>query len=246
MQLKPGDIFGSSRIEIKSDKESEPGDRSLAKLINAGFYPGDNVLDTEYYIVQDENHKRSRLQMWNLVHYICRQEQASGGFPFHAGLIELSGKGALLAAPSGVGKSTCCLRIPPPWRALADDQTLVVCEDRERYYVHPLPTWSALTGGGHEPTWNVENFVSLSAIFFLQQAEQDEVQSLDRWQVSALVYKSARAASIIGDLILSKEERRLEKKRQFHNACDLARVVPGYSLKVSRQGEFWREIEKVF
>jgi len=37
-----------------------------------------------------------------------------GGLPLHAALVEREGVGILIAAASGVGKSTCCKRLPAP------------------------------------------------------------------------------------------------------------------------------------
>ena len=51
---------------------------------------------------------------------IYQRAQEAGGLPLHAGLVEKDGKGILLAAPSDTGKSTCCRRLPPPWKALCD------------------------------------------------------------------------------------------------------------------------------
>jgi SynChlorMet cassette protein ScmC len=66
----------------------------------------------------------------------------TGALPLHAGLVEREGRGALLAGPSGIGKSTCCAKIPAPWNAHSDDETIVLRDSIGRFVAHPFPTWS--------------------------------------------------------------------------------------------------------
>ncbi len=176
---------------------------------------------------------------------IYRREQFFGGLPFHAGLIELDGNGILIAANGGIGKSTCCRRIPPPWRALGDDQSLIVRDNSGRYVVHPFPTWSEHLWKPSSKTWNVERYVNLSAIFFLERAEYDEVVPLERKRSLFMINEMAIQAAVVGIINMNKEEERLLRLRLFNNSCDLSRSVPAYILRASLHGQFWKEIEKV-
>lgn len=168
-----------------------------------------------------------------------------GGLLFHAALIERNGRGMLIAAEGGVGKTTCCRRFPPSWKALCDDQTLVVCPGPKEYRGHPVPTWSHYLNGFSKKTWNIEYSVPLSAIFFLRQSDQTEVVPVGRGQAIALMIQSARQ---IGNRFMQKlpeEGRRTIWKQVLHNAGEIAKVIPAYTLRTSLTGRFWEEMEKV-
>ncbi len=66
------------------------------------------------------------INMLNVLNVMYEQAVQTGGLPFHAALVERHGRGVALAAPGDTGKSTCARRIPPPWTALCDDETLIV------------------------------------------------------------------------------------------------------------------------
>jgi SynChlorMet cassette protein ScmC len=68
--------------------------------------------------------------------------EKNGGGPAHAALAELNGKGILIAAHGGTGKSTCSIRLPSYWTPLSDDMSLIVKDSNKNYRVHPMPTWS--------------------------------------------------------------------------------------------------------
>lgn len=221
-------------------------DHTLAYTeLRVQFWYHRDVSDIIYWIGRNEDRERTALRMWNLTYFIHQREQFSGGFPFHAGLIEQNGQSILLAASGGVGKTTCCRRIPSPWRSPADDQTLVVRDDQGRYVVHPFPTWSEYFWKQSGRTWNVERYAPLSAVFFLQQAEKDRVTPVDQMRAAVLINEYATQGCIMGKIGLDKEERLLLKKRLFNNSCQLAKTVPAYLLEVSLYGSFWEEIEVV-
>ncbi|MEK7396169.1 MAG: SynChlorMet cassette protein ScmC [Candidatus Poribacteria bacterium] len=210
------------------------------------FWYHDDVPDKVCYVKQDENYEDSVMRMWGVTHLIYLREQISGGIPFHAGLVELNGQGVLLAAPGGIGKSTCCRRILDPWHAIADDQTLIVRDSQERYVIHPFPTWSNFRSRLPKKSWNVESHFPLSAIFFLQQAQNDEVIRLERGAAAMCINQSSIQAYIAGLTTFDREERKVIQSKTFNNSCELAKVIPAYVLRVSLNGRFWEEIEKVF
>ncbi len=64
-------------------------------------------------------------------------------FLIHGALLVNGEAGYVLTGPCGVGKSTAAARVPPPWRAVADDMVAVM-RTPAGYVVYPLPTWSQL------------------------------------------------------------------------------------------------------
>ncbi len=185
------------------------------------------------------------LIMWFSLFPIYQQAQHRGGMSFHAALVERNGIGVLLAAPGDIGKSTCCRRIPHPWHSLCDDETIVVRDNKNGYLAHPFPTWSDYLWRSTERTWNVQRYFSLAAIFFLQQAETNEVIPAGQGQTALLVSQSESCIALRNRATLDRKEEMTSKMKSFSNACEIAKAIPGYILRVSRSGQFWEEMEKV-
>lgn len=175
----------------------------------------------------------------------ARESQTRGGFLIHGALAEKNGAGVILAAPGGTGKSTASNRFPAPWRSLCDDTTLVVRDPQGRYWAHPWPTWSRFQNGGPGGTWDVQNAVSLKAIFILAQAVEDRAERVGPGQAVSLLVECVRQASLFMPLGLFQEEIATLHLEGFNNLCALARVIPAHVLHISRTGTFWREIERV-
>ena len=176
---------------------------------------------------------------------ILERVQDSGGLALHAAVVERQGIGILLAASANTGKSTCCSRLSSPWRPLCDDEALVVQDDKKQYQVHPLPTWSDYFMKRSEQTWNIESHVPLAAIFFLEQAEIDDVVPMGRGQAAVYIAQSAMQVSEPNLSNVDRAEVRAFRKKLFDNSCDLARVIPAFKLQVSLNGRFWEKIEQV-
>jgi SynChlorMet cassette protein ScmC len=256
MGLHAGEAEGTTRVVLASREtagtgQTGPGDaadawppKSAWNAIGSGYRTLLDMTEITYHINPNDTYANNMFRMWSLAFFIGQMEQSSGSLFCHAGLVEKDGKGVLLAASGGTGKSTCCRRIPAPWQALADDQVLVLAGKEAQYRVHPMPTWSEFLRGCFEKVWNVGDSYPLAAVFFLQQGETDEVEPLPQWQAAACIYKAAVEAGLIGLLGMDRDEQRLYKERLFNNACKLARAVPGYNLKVSLNGKFWKEIDK--
>lgn len=191
------------------------------------------------------NHELDILRKSLALYPIFERAQSSGGLPFHAGLVERYGTGILLAGSGNTGKSTCCRRLHSPWHPLCDDETLVVRDEQKRYLAHPFPTWSEYLWRQSEQTWNVEAHVPLSAIFFLERAEIGEVVPMGRGQTAVSIIQSATQVYRPNWNYLDREEARVLKKKLFDNACELAKEIPAFKLRVSLNGRFWEEIEKV-
>jgi SynChlorMet cassette protein ScmC len=185
------------------------------------------------------------LMMRASLYPIYQRIQDSGGLPLHAGLVERDGRGILLAAPRNTGKSTCCRRIPKPWYALCDEEALIVRNDQKKYLVHPFPTWSHYLMKRSEPTWNIQQHVPLTAIFFLEQAEVDEVTLLGQGKAAVSISNSAFQVCYRYWNDLDNEIIRTHRKGLFENACKLAKSIPAFRLRVSLTGRFWEKIEAV-
>jgi SynChlorMet cassette protein ScmC len=170
---------------------------------------------------------------------------SNGGLPFHAALVTRNGSGVLIAAAGGGGKSTCARRIPEPWQALCDDETIIVRDKGGRYVVHPFPTWSDRTSRRSRRNWDVQQYVPLQAIFFLEQSEEEMVFEVPKTQAAARAYKAAEQVSAQSFRGLDPAETRNFRQKLFENACELVRVVPTYVLRASRNGRFWEEMESV-
>ena len=185
------------------------------------------------------------MRMRHSFYPVYRRELYSGGFPIHAALVERDNKGVLLAASGGIGKSTCCHRIPHPWRVLGEDEALIVTDDRaQQYLAHPLPTWSNHRSRISGNSLNVEQYVPLSAVFFLKRGELDEVIPLGQGKGAAYLQSLARQKCTVGWKHLEEGEQICLRRSLFHNSCDLARAIPTFILRLTSSGRFWEKIEE--
>jgi SynChlorMet cassette protein ScmC len=185
------------------------------------------------------------IRTWMATYPIYQRAMETGGLPFHACLAGLEGTGVLFAAPGGGGKSTCARRLPPPWKVLCDDETLIVRDPEGRYFVHPFPTWSNFFWRREERTWNVQEYISLSAVFFIKKGGKEEVIPMGNGEAAIRIYQAAEQVCLRNWRYFSAEEERGEKESLFANACELSQNIPAFTLRVSLEGQFWKEIEKV-
>jgi SynChlorMet cassette protein ScmC len=204
-----------------------------------------DVPDVVCELGTSEDHEEEVIRMWLALCPVFDRALEMGGLPFHAALVTRDGKGVLLAAAGGIGKSTCCRRIPGPWKALCDDTTLVVADAHGDYRAHPFPTWSNYLWKRSEKTWDAQAHVPVSAICFLEQDTTDEAIPVGQGQASVLITESATQICQTGWRNLSFEERRAFKETLFENACALARKTPAFRLRVSEHGRFWENIEQI-
>ena len=195
-------------------------------------------------ICDHSTHDTEIMNMWNALQPIFQQAQKTGGLPIHGALLEIEGKGVIIAAPGDTGKSTCCRRVPDYWKPLCDDELLVVFDKEQGYRAHPFPTWSDYLWRNSAKTWDVAYSVSLQAIFFLEQAQTDEVIPVGNGQAAILIKQSAMQVCEKFWRKVDKEHKRELTKRLFGNACEMAKVIPAYTLKATLEGRFWEEIER--
>ncbi|MFH1386594.1 MAG: SynChlorMet cassette protein ScmC [bacterium] len=170
---------------------------------------------------------------------------AKGGLPFHAGLIVKDGLGFILPACGGIGKSTCCARVPAPWVAPADDEVLVVRAGDNDYQAHPFPTWSNFTVGREKQSWKTQESYPLKAILFLERAKEDLLIPLGPGAASGRIYQSAEQAFRRCLKDLDNKKKLATKHQLFENSCALAKQIPAYVFKVSLKGQFWDCLEGI-
>jgi SynChlorMet cassette protein ScmC len=150
-----------------------------------------------------------------------------------------------LAASGGTGKTTASNRLPPPWRSLSDDATLVVRDGRDTFWAHPWPTWSRFLPGEPGGSWHTERATPLKAVFSLAQAPEERVAPVGQGEAVAILSAAAEQAAISMMHGLDATEKRALRLERFNNVCPLARAVPIYRLHLSLTGAFWQEIERV-
>ena len=204
-----------------------------------------DVADVICEISHEQGQEFSALSTRLFLYPVYQRAQDSGGLPFHAALIERNGIGVLLVAPADTGKSTCCLRLTAPWFALCDEETLIVRNKQKRYLAHPLPTWSDCRKERPKLTWNVQRYIPLSAIFFLEQAKSDEVVPIGQGQAEIFITLSTMYMWRRAWIIVEQDKKASLTKKVLENASELAKAVPAFILRVSLSGRFWEEMEKV-
>lgn len=167
-----------------------------------------------------------------------------GGLLLHGALAEKDGQGVILAAPGGTGKTTASNRLPPPWRSLCDDTTLVVPDGSGGYRAHPWPTWSRFRDKGPGGSWRVEESVPLAALFFLSRAEEDRVEPAAVPDAAAYLTESLhQTVGIPSQHGRTPEEAARHCWMELAAATALARAVPAYRLEISLTGMFWEAID---
>jgi SynChlorMet cassette protein ScmC len=184
--------------------------------------------------------------MWTLLDIIYRQVIACGGFPIHSALVRKGQKGVIIAAHGGTGKSTCCRRIPPPWKGVCDDEVLVVCDKSGRYFAHPCPTWSNfLLKRRKRPAWPIEKAVPISAYCFLKQSKKDRIEFVGRGQAAVSINQFSSQIAQRSYRNISKEQEVILRRKIFENACKAANFAQSYILEAHKNGKFWDEIERI-
>ena len=162
--------------------------------------------------------------------------QAGGGI-LHGGLALYHGRGYLLTAPPGGGKTTALSRLPAPWQVLADDTSLVWPGPAGKFRGSPLPTWSVLLSRSEAipaiERWQVGRAVDLAGVMLLRKARRERLSPLPPIQAAQHLY---RALSEHPRVVSNRTPFRLQL---FHTACCLARAIPCWELELTRHGRFW-------
>jgi SynChlorMet cassette protein ScmC len=164
--------------------------------------------------------------------------------PLHGGLVVRNGVGVVLAGPSGVGKSTCCQRIPQPWFSPCDDEVLLVKGSRGEIRVHPFPTLGDFQQYRSSRSWQVQESFSLKGILFLDRAERKGICFTGQGEAAILINDSAREVVHQYASYMTSSDAASLRSQILDLACGLAQEIPVLRLSVSRTGEFWIEIER--
>jgi SynChlorMet cassette protein ScmC len=204
--------------------------------------------DYKFGIKRKDGHEKF-LVMNQALGPIFRESIIKGGLPFHGALAELDGKGVIFAAPGNTGKSTCYRRLPSYWNALCDDLSLVVLEPSTgNYRAHPMPTWSKYSFREVKEIdhrWDIQHHVKLSAIFFLQRRDTDEIVPMNPVEAAMMINGSANQATCAFHKELSMIKNKEDRIQQFDNACKMAKTIPAYALRLTKDGNFWELVEQV-
>jgi len=175
--------------------------------------------------------------LWDSLYPIYRSVLTAGGAPLHAALVERDGRGCLLAGAGGSGKSTACRLLPPEWRVLCDDETIVLMTDGKAV-AHPFPTWSNfLLDKGGTRQWRVYESVPVAGIFFIEQAENDSLNLLGKGEGALKLY---RAAEVVFPDYSDSPGQRAEL---FEVSGNISHNIPTYRLGISLKGRFWELLE---
>ena len=181
---------------------------------------------------------------WRLVKLstaLARAFVPHGGVLLHGALAERDGRGVLLAAPGGTGKTTASNRLASPWRSLSDDMG----DAHGQWWARPWPTWSRFLPGGPGGVWDVQYAVPLHAVFYLAQGVEEQVEPLGAGQATVRLVQSAEHAAYYSLIPESSIEKiRALRQQSFDLLCALARAVPAFVLHLSLTGAFWVEIER--
>lgn len=199
--------------------------------------------------------------------------QHHGGGLIHGALGSLYGKGFLMAAPGGTGKSTASNRLPLPFLSHCDDTTLIVKDGGGHFQAHPFPTWSRFFCGDTQGSWLFNQPLPLRAIFHLSQSPADSLTDLtSAAQLSHCVAAYEQASRLLArkpNREGATDKNRLTAKpgintknnwfatghdpeqqtsreirmKWFENARQLIERIPGYKLNLSREGSFWELIQ---
>jgi len=252
MHLQPEDADGANLIffvesptpseSARRRAEAESGWLSLQKGNRILWYRLDSP-DLLIEWVKPLSEAETYVGMRDSLAFVYWQSLRRGGIPFHAGLAAYRGQGVILAGASGTGKSTCCRRLSPPWRALADDEVLVALTPEGRYVAHPFPTWSDYLLQTGKPTYFSQEALPAAGIFFLEQASQDECLPLSPAEALVEVAISAQVCLAHFLWYCGAAEAQTIRALIFANACELVKKVPAFRLRVSLKGRFWEKLE---
>jgi SynChlorMet cassette protein ScmC len=175
---------------------------------------------------------------------IARDAEDRGGVLLHGALATRGDAGIVLAGASGIGKTTATARLTPPWNSLSDDMTLIVPDERGDFWCHPWPTWSRFYEGGQGGAWNVARAARLHAICLLKQATRDRAEPLRGARAAVQLLENTRSTHV-PDNGEDVHAVRADWLQRFARACSVAAAVPCFVLHITRDGAFWRELDRI-
>jgi hypothetical protein len=166
-----------------------------------------------------------------------------GGGILHGGLIVRNGKGLILTAPPGGGKTTAISRLTSPWSVLADDACLVWTDNGLSFLASPLPTWSMLLGRSETLAaigrWKIGTAVPLEGIILLQKSDVDQLTPLPVAMVVPALYQALCEHPRV---VTNRDPHRM---RLFDSARCLAKATPVWHLDATLSGQFWESLTAI-
>jgi len=151
------------------------------------------------------------------------------------------GRGALVCAPGGTGKSTCAARLPAPHKVLADDCALLMRSGND-FIVQAMPTWSEIINNTSEInrlSFDCSASVKLSGIFFLEQSSNDTVHRLNNSVARSYLNSSLNDHMRWFLNHLPDAAARQLRIKIFSLSEQVASGLPAYRLCATLNGEFW-------
>jgi SynChlorMet cassette protein ScmC len=205
-------------------------------------------LDVICEISENTAHTESKERVYEIVSAllfpIYIRAFAVGGLPLHAALIEYNNQGFLLVGGSGTGKTTCCRRIPAPWRPLCEEEVLIMRDRKGHYVAHPFPNLHDFAWYGLRRSYEVQRPVPVKGIFFLEQGKIDKTIPMGCGASAPRIYKSASEALLRYRKYI-RDDMSAHRKKQFANACDIIRKTPAFILSTTLNGQFWEQMDRV-
>ncbi len=249
-----GQAMSLNRFNATQNTSSNQRWQELIAVIDNGTdrTPAENFASGRIFCLlpRPENHDLLISGMLIIAQAIARAEVSRGGLLIHGALVKVPGKsesGIILAGPSAVGKTTASKRLPLPWQPLSDDTSLIERDERGHYIAHPWPTWSHFysspegkpgTGG----SWDVQTGLPLQAIFFLEQADQDQVDTLSTASATAFLMQTVQHVTLPMARDLSPGRVQPLHQHQLAVAEEIIRAIPAYTLQLCTTGAFWVNI----
>ncbi len=227
---------GGQRIRVVG-APGQPGDMPPGELVCHLSSPGG---DETLFV-----------QLLDMIEALAAAVEAHrGGVLVHAALAAWTeagrNVGVLLAASGGTGKTTASNRLPPPWRSLCDDTTLVVQAADGSYWAHPFPSLSRFLWGGPGGSWATCTAVPLGGICFLQRdPDQDRAERLGTGEAVAYLLTAVEQATAHRLRRAPIEQARATRQQRFAWLSGLANTVPAYRLHITLNGPFWEELARV-
>jgi len=238
-------------VPLDRNRIPEGPDASWSSYSQGSAYRAWISLDTAEAILEIEpafiDHPEIRyIYMSAALRIVFRHCLASGsGCSLHAASAAFNGAGIIITASGQTGKSTCYDRLPATWKPLADDTALAVRNSSGKYSVHPMPTWSDYLRGKKKSTFETNTAYPLKGLFFLEQAKNDEVKPVTAAISAGILHRLSREAWAAFLIRLRKDQKKLLDHSLFDACCSIANATPGYVLRATLRGKFWKEIENV-
>ena len=99
--------------------------------------------------------------------------------------------------------------------------------------------------GGMGGRWDVGQAVRLKAIFFLDQAEEEQVEPVGEGKAICLLLESVAQAMQPSMYRMDESEKRAVHLQRFERVIALMKDMPAYRLGISKTGTFWDQIARV-